>query len=243
MKEVKSKMNPKVRRFRFLLKQRLASISFLKVFLIALIIIFFFTLINIYNTSYKPQIKKLAQSKGDYILNIAVDKGINRVIEENALTYTDLITILKDDSGKITGLMTNLVGANRLRSAFSVKIGEELEKLNSVPISIPLGNLTKIDTLSGLGPKIKINLIPAGKVNIDFKNDFAEAGINQTKHEIYLDVSVSASLLMPAGIYERVEHTLKIPLCESIIVGEIPDTITRLETRDETLRDDILNID
>ncbi len=236
-------MNPRVRRLRFLIRQKLASVSFLKVFLTALIIILFFTLINIYNTVYKPQIKKLAEARGNYILNNAVNNGINRVIEDSELQYNDLITILKDDSGKITGLMTNLVGANRLKSEFSLKISEELNSLNSVPIFISLGNLTKIGALAGLAPKIKINLIPAGAVKIDFKNDFTEAGINQTRHEIYLETIASASLLMPVGIFERVEHTIKIPLCESIIVGEIPDTLTRLETRDETLREDVLNID
>lgn len=236
-------MNPHVRRFRFLIRQKLASISFLKVLLAGTVIVLFFVFINIYNTTYKPQIKKLAQSKGNYILNIAVNNGINKVISQNDLVYTDLVTVLKDDTGKITGLMTNLVGANRLRSEFSLKISDELNSLNCVPIFIPLGNLTKIDTLSGLGPKIKINLIPAGSVKVDFKNSFSEAGINQTKHEIYLETSVSASLLIPAGIYEKVEHSLKIPLCESIIVGEIPGTLTRLETSDETLRDDVLNVD
>ena len=236
-------MSPGARRMKFLIKQKIASIGFFKLFMILFIIISFVLFINIYNTSYKPQLKRLAEAKGSYILNNAIHKGINRVVESDLLTYNDLITILKDDTGAITGLMTNLVGANRLRSEFSVKISEELNKINTVEIAIPLGNLTKVDTLSGLGPKIKINLIPAGTVKIDFKNDFSEAGINQTRHEIYLEAIAGASLLMPTGIYERVEHTIKIPLCESVIVGRIPDTITRLETRDETLREDVLNID
>lgn len=234
--------SPRFRRYKFKLKQTVAKVSFFKIISICGIIFIFFSIINIYNNSYKPQITKLSESRANYILNNAIDRGVNEVILNNKLIYEDLISIISDNEGKVSALMTNLVAANRLKSEFSLSINEKINNLGTETLSIPLGNLTKIDTLSGLGPKLKVKLIPSGKVVIDFKNSFAEAGINQTRHEIYLDVSSTASILMPTGIYTKTEVKSKIPLLESVIVGKVPESLTRLETRDETLRDDILNI-
>lgn len=234
--------SPGLRRFKFKLKHTISKISFFKIISILIIVGSFFTFINIYNNSYKPQITKLSESRANYILNNAVNQGINEVILNNNLIYDDLVSIIYDNEGKVSALMTNLVAANRLKSEFSVMINEKINNLESTTITIPLGNLTKIDTLSGLGPKLKVKLIPSGKVKIDFKNAFVEAGINQTKHEIYLDITSTASILMPTGIYTKTEVESKIPLLESVIVGRVPETLTRLETSEETLRDDVLDI-
>ena len=234
--------SPGLRRLTFKLKTSVSRISFFKIICVFLIALVFFLLINIYNNSYKPQIKNISEQKANYILNNAVNNGINEVILKNELLYDDMVTLMSDNEGKVSALMTNLVTMNRLKSEFTLNINEKINDLTETTIEIPLGNLTKIDTLSGLGPKLKVKLVPSGRVAIDFKNSFSEAGINQTKHEIYLEVISTASVLMPTGIYSKTEVKSKIPLCESIIVGKVPESLTRLETRDETLRDDILNI-
>ncbi len=234
--------SPNLRRYKFILKQSIAKISFFKIICVFLIVCCFLLFVNIYNNSYKPQIKNISEQKANYILNNAVNNGINEVILKNELLYEDMVTLISDNEGKVSALMTNLVTANRLKSEFTLSINEKIASFSEITIDIPLGNLTKIDTLSGLGPKLKVKLVPSGRVTIDFKNSFEEAGINQTKHEIYLEAKSTASILMPTGIYSKTEVVSKIPLCESIIVGKVPESLTRLETRDETLRDDILNI-
>lgn len=234
--------SPNFRRYKFKLKTSIAKISFFKIISVILIVIVFFLFVNVYNNAYKPQIKNLSEQRANYILNNAVNSGIAEVILKNELLYEDMITLISDNEGKVSALMTNLVTANRLKSEFTLNINEKINSLSDIIINIPIGNLTKIDTLAGLGPKLKVKLVPSGRVSIDFKNSFVEAGINQTKHEIYLEVKSTASILMPTGIYSKTEVTSKIPLCESIIVGKVPESLTRLETSDETLREDILNI-
>lgn len=233
----------KLRRLKYKAKQKISSIHFFKWIAFLVIILLFFLCINIYNDSFKPQIKILAEAKANYILNNAVNEGVKEVIISKTDMYEELVSVVKDNEGKISAITTNLVAANRLKSDFTIKINEKINNLKETYISIPFGNLTKINTLSGLGPKLTIKLIPSGKLSVNFKNEFKEAGINQTKHEIYLEAKSSASFYMPAGIYSSTEIISKIPLCESIIIGNVPDSLTRLETRDETLREDVLNVD
>ena len=232
----------KIRRYKQTVRESISRIHFFKWISITVIIFLCFFFINIYNNSFKPQIANLAESKANYILNNAVNEGVKEVIMAKEITYNELVSVIKDDSGKISGITTNLVAANKLKSDFTIKINEKINSLEETEISIPLGNLTKINTLSGFGPKLKIKLLPSGKLSVNFKNEFKEAGINQTRHEIYLEAVSSASFYLPTGIYSVAEIVSKIPLCESIIVGIVPESLTRLETSDETLRDDILNI-
>lgn len=237
-----SMRSPAYRRIKFRVKHNIAKINFFKYIMIIIIIISFIIALRMYNNSFKPQLKTLSETRAYYICNNAINEGVWEVISDNDLKYEDLISFIKDNDGAVTALMTNLVAANRLKSEFALSINEKINNLDNVEISIPFGNITGIELLSGIGPSLNIKLVPTGQTVIDFKNSFMEAGINQTRHEIYLEVKSTVSILMPTKLYSKTEVTSKIPLAESVIVGKVPDSITRLETSDETLRDDILNI-
>ena len=90
-------------------------------------------------------------------------------------------------------------------------------------MGIPLGVLTGIDIISALGPKLPIQVISVASAEGTYRNDFSSAGINQTLHRIYLDITVTAKLLLPGSIVETVVFT---PICvaETVIIGQVPQT-------------------
>ena len=51
---------------------------------------------------------------------------------------------------------------------------------------MPLGTITGIPMLSGVGPKITMKFTPVGAVLSDFDSEFVAAGINQTVHRVKL---------------------------------------------------------
>jgi len=232
----------KYRRMKNKLNYNLSRIHIFKyIILIFLIVTLIFTL-NIYNNVFKPQLKQLAENKAYYLCNIAVNEGVADVLYKNQISYEDLATFLKNSDGEITGIMTNLIAVNRLKTEFTVTINNKIQNIEKAEIYIPMGNLSGIELFSGLGPKIHIYLIPTSVTLIDFKNSFAEAGINQTRHEIFLEVKSIINILMPNKLTAKTEVVSKIPLVESIIVGKVPDTLTRVETEYENLREDIMNL-
>ena len=169
--------------------------------------------------------------------NIANGINLTYVSEgmEN-VQYDDLVNFTKDNNGNITMLRANVITMNGLSSRISMRINEELNKLDRNTINIPLGSITGNKYLAGIGPNIKVKIIPAGNVETEFKTEFIASGINQTIHRIYLEVISKISIIGPfTNINEEVRSTVAI--AETVIVGSVPSSYYNLEglTAEETV--------
>ena len=109
-----------------------------------------------------------------------------------------------------------------------------LNELVKSPITISLGAFTGIPIFSGLGPKIPINIYPYGDIGCVFESRFVSAGINQTQHKIYLNVSCIINVILPFN-HLKVNTSSEVLICESVIIGEIPDTYLKSNTLNEML--------
>ena len=90
-------------------------------------------------------------------------------------------------------------------------------------IQVPLGAFTGVEAWAGFGPKITLKIIPISNVECRFVSEFEGAGINQTKHSIYLEIVADISIIMPSGTSNFASLT-EVLICESVLVGKVPDT-------------------
>lgn len=149
---------------------------------------------------------------------------INQAVLEcltQSTSYNELVSVHKDDNGKVTLIESNWSYMNLLARQTAVSIEDKLNELANHGIKIPLGNLTGWPLLTGIGPDILITLSPQESVECKFVSEFVSAGINQTLHKIYLDVVTSVDLVMPT--YETtIVNSTQILVTEGIIIGEVP---------------------
>ena len=124
--------------------------------------------------------------------------------------------------GDIKMLKVNTVTINTLASNIAKNIQQELYYLDN-SIKLPIGAFFGTKLLSGIGPNIHIKLLPSGNVITEFKSEFKSAGINQTIHRLYLNVTCNIKIVTP---YDSVDETIinQVLMCESVIVGNIPGT-------------------
>ncbi len=101
------------------------------------------------------------------------------------------------------------------------------------------GSFTGIRLLSGIGPDVPIKFIDTGVIETKVRSEFESAGINQTIHRIYLDLSCNVSLLTPYNVTEEFV-TNEVMLIENVVVGLIPSTYYNLEGMDSSKALDIL---
>ena len=66
-----------------------------------------------------------------------------------------------------------------------------------------------------------------GTVRVNVVDQFEAAGINQTRHKIYLNFDTSVRIVIPSKSGEAVVAA-QMPLAESIIVGSVPDTFVNI---------------
>ena len=169
----------------------------------------------------------MALSDASDMITLAVNETINRVMQDGQYEYDYFVTLEKNIDGNITAIKTNMARINTLssiilREVVDVTSNEVLE------IDIPLGNLLGSNLLLGRGPNIPVKIVMLTSSYADFRNELTTAGINQTKHQIIIELIVEVDIIIP---WETVstQTVSEILVAETIIVGSVPDTYLKME--------------
>ena len=170
-----------------------------------------------------------AYSMGVETLNRAVKQAT-----ENGVEYSELIKTTVDSQGHVSMLQADVLRMNELAARTALMAEEELNSDENQFISIPLGAALGVRSLSGFGPRIAIQILPIGAVHASFDTDFESAGINQTRHRIFLTLRATVSLIIPTGS-QLVEVESTMPIAESIIVGSVPDSFVDVNDQKDIL--------
>ncbi len=175
----------------------------------------------------KPTILTIAKAYAEQIAVDAIQNAVNEKIAKS-VEYKDLIFIRTDNRGRIVLMQANTIKINNLAADTVLDIQKSLASLEGKEIPIPMGQVLQSQLLAAYGPKIKVTLVPIGTVKVKVVDDFQQAGINQTRHRLYLNVSGRVKIVIPMAS-DYVEVTSQIPIAETIIVGEVPETYLNLD--------------
>ena len=148
------------------------------------------TLMLFATTQMRPLLTSLATTRVSNTVNRIVSEAVDEAIESGNISYSDLITFEKDKDGRITAIYSNMAAFNRLQSKILDIILARIDQVSARELSIPLGSLTGSVLLAGRGPRISVRMESVGSSSARFENEFTSAGINQTKHQIVLNIDV-----------------------------------------------------
>lgn len=169
----------------------------------------------------RPLIKSVVFSQAQTVSTNVINQVVADELSRLDIDYSDIVDIQKDDDGKILAVSTDMKKVNSLKSLMTLSIQEKISTMDMQKTKIPLGTFTGTEIFNGRGPKIPIDVTMSGSVIMDFKSEFVSAGINQTKHRLYLDVSSEVLAFIPGYPVNTVVKT-SILIAETIIVGEVP---------------------
>ena len=172
---------------------------------------------------YRTVIQNLAKTQVMNSTSDLTNDAISRQIEEGSIRYDRIVFFEKDVNGKITALKTNIGEINRLKTDILGIINEEILALDTSDIGIPLGSLILPELLSGKGPVIPVRILSIRNSDATFSSDFSQAGINQTIHQVIMEVSVDVAILV-LGETDSFTVTSQVVVAQTVIVGEVPDT-------------------
>lgn len=191
-------------------------------FSIVVILAVLFTLLNYIENRIAPTLQALGDMRAQEVINRAVHLGVKEIIEQE-IFYQDLISLKTDHEGNITVMQANSLFMNRIATEAALAIQEKLEAIKDTVQGIPLGSALGSQLLAQKGPKLKLTLTPIGKVHVNFGSEFDQAGINQTRHRIFLTVTTEVQVIVPFSS-QMVKSTIYVPLAETIIVGPVPQS-------------------
>ena len=177
----------------------------------------------------KPVMTSMATARVSNMVNRIVSAAVNEAVENGQIDYGNFVIFDKDDTGHITALRSNVAEVNRMQGQIADEILHRLSEISTSELEIPLGTLTGSALLAGRGPSLFVRMQAVGSASATFRNQFTSAGINQTRHQIFLDVDVYMSILLP-GMKTSTKVSNEIAVAETVIVGGVPDTYTYFST-------------
>ena len=192
----------------------------------------------------EPILVSMATARVSNTVNRIVVEAVNDAIQGGEIDYGVLVEFEKDAEGHVTALKSNMAAFNRLQSRIADDILLRLSEVSTTTLAIPIGTLTGSSLLAGRGPALKVKMQSVGSTTASFRNTFGSAGINQTRHQILLDVQVNMSILLP-GFRTSTKVNNEISVAETVIVGSVPENYTYFSTGpneiDDYAEDYILN--
>lgn len=126
------------------------------------------------------------------------------------------------DGNKIQSIETDSAAVNKTQNEIKEAINNNLSQISDNNIKLPLGTLSGITFFSGKGPDLSLELYQLGSVDTELKSKFESAGINQTKHRIYITVKLELSAVIP-GYSSNIKMENDYLISETVIVGDMPN--------------------
>ena len=151
----------------------------------------------------------------------AVNEAVFMTLSDG-VRYSDLVHVERGADCDIQALTCDAVEINRIARETAYQAQALLQEMCDEGIAVPLGAFTGIEAWAGFGPEIHMEIIPVAEVACRFVSGFESAGINQTKHSVYLEVVCEMSVVMPAKTH-RFSAISQVLISESILVGEVPN--------------------
>lgn len=175
-----------------------------------------------------PMAERLVITQVDNQASDAINLAIGEQIEDGEIAYDRMITVHKDLSGNVTAIRTNMEEINRLKSTVLQRVDKKLEQLSWEQLEVPVGSVLLPELFSGKGPDIPVRVLAVRTSDAVFRNEFSQAGINQTLHTITIDIHVVITILTWTGTIDVAVDSAVIA-AQTVIVGTVPTTYFGME--------------
>ncbi len=177
---------------------------------------------------FRPLADGLMQTQLDNQASSAINEAIQEQISDGEIDYDKMVTIEKDAAGNVTAMRANIGEINFLRTRILTRIDEKLMDLSIEELGVPVGSVVLPELFSGRGPNLPVRVIAVRTSDAAFRNEFQEAGINQTMHRIFFDIHVVVTILSLEGRQE-IPVDASVLVAETVIVGQVPTTYIDME--------------
>ena len=172
---------------------------------------------------YFAVITELARTQVTNSTSDLINDAVAKQIDTGKIAYDRIVYFEKDLNGRITALKTNIGEVNILKTQTLNVINEEILEIDQTSLGIPVGSLIFPEFLSGRGPMIPVKIMSVRNSDASFHSAFTHAGINQTMHQLNMNVLVDVTVLV-LGRTLTFTVSSQVVVAETIIVGDVPDT-------------------
>lgn len=182
----------------------------------------------------RPIILEYASNLVQYTATEAINDAVQDKIYQNRAQYESLVSFEHDNTQRVTALKTDTITINRMKTEIVSMVYDRINALEQTTLSVPLGSIFLPAFSGGKGPKLQVGMAGLGFAKAEFASAFSQAGINQTRHNIVLEVHAEVSVLTLFGS-QVTEINSSFYVTDTIIVGTVPEQYTYIDDTEQSL--------
>lgn len=182
----------------------------------------------------RPKVLEYAENQVVQQATFALYDVMTEQVYRERETYAGLVTLTRDADQAVTAVTTDGILADRLKAQVSRAIYEKLVEMERDTVEVPLGSILWPDVMAGRGPVLRFGLAGLGYAQAEFISAFTEAGINQTRHQVVLEVTSQIRVLTPLGGHDC-EVRDRLVVSDTVIIGRVPQSYTYIDDTEQTL--------
>ena len=182
----------------------------------------------------RPLLLEHAQNYVVHEASFALYDALTDTVYQNRAEYENLVQLERDQNQAVTALRTDGILASRLKVQVSQAVYEALDELEHGQMAVSLGSLVAPDLLGGAGPAFRVGVSGLGYVQADFISAFTDAGINQTRHQVILEVTAEIGILTGLGSVDTTVQN-QLVVTDTVIVGHVPEQYTYIDDTEQSL--------
>lgn len=183
--------------------------------------ILFICLFYLIEVNLKPAVLSAAEVQVKTIASQTIYHAVNEKFQNQDIEK--IVNIERDVDGKVVLIQTNTIQFNKLSVEIAINVQSKLNEIVDEDIYIPIGQVFGNHFFANAGPKIKISVLPIGTVQISIEDKIEQAGINQIKHSVFLNIRAQMKIIAPLSS-KNIEIEDAVLLSEYVVVGSVPNT-------------------
>jgi sporulation protein YunB len=199
-------------------RRRIPSVIIVSIFICIIVLSTFWMM----ETHLKPTLLAIAEAKATFIATQTINQVINDKVNLNIDPQT-LMNVTLDSRGRVVLIQPNTMEFNKIAADTTIKVQNILKDIGEEKIDIPMGQILGSQLLASIGPNITVTVIPIGTVQVKVIDKFEQAGINQTRHMIYLIATTQIKIVVPL-VSKSISVDTQMPIAEYVVVGDVPNT-------------------
>lgn len=194
---------------------------------IVVILILLLTIFILFDYNIRPVVISLVSARMQAMAVRYINDAANETLY-SGLTFDDLVRISTNDEGRAAYVQADAVAINRIGVSVAQSAQSRMEQELLRYVDIPLGSFVGGQLLSGRGPNVRIPTLPVGTSYTRYKSEFIAAGINQTRHRIFLEIVTQVRVVIPPSSEIVTAHN-EVLVAETIIIGDVPQSYISVE--------------
>lgn len=170
-----------------------------------------------------PLIEAVGEHRSQALYDGTVNGMLADILQEYGWTEEDLLTVQTDAAGEVTAVYPDTVRLNRLAADLNQSLMEQLQSVEGMAFTVPSGSVFGGVWAADRGPAVTFRLTADSLVTTGIRDEITTVGINQTYYTLSVTVDQDV-LLVYAGRHKTLTMHSEIPVVQTVLVGDIPQT-------------------